>query len=107
MKTNLAQYIQIGTFMSMMITGFLWLDSRHDAAHSSTIALIDAKIYTQQLEIKSLNSVLAMYNAKEEINGELTTADYNRRNVIRSQRQGNIDEVSTLASLRADIIRQN
>lgn len=91
----LAKIIELATLGSMIIGGFIWLETRYDPVNSSELALLEAKIYTHQLEVQSLESVINMYNGKEDA-GVLTDTEKSRRETIRAQRLENLTQIQHL-----------
>lgn len=98
----LAKIIELGTITSMIIGGFIWLETRYDPVNSSELALLEAKIYMHQLEIRSLDSTINMYNGKEDA-GVLTDTEWSRRETLISQRMENIYEIQNLNTAKLAI----
>lgn len=104
MAVSIAQLTTIGSFVGMIIMAFLWMDARHDAAGSANIAKIDSQIFTLNLEIAALTSVISRYDGREEAaqdRGEqLAAEDFRRRAQLQEQKDAYVSHAQNLSTQR-------
>lgn len=72
------ELVAVAAFIGSVISGWLFLDTRHDPAGASEKSKLEAQIYALDLTIADLTSTIGRYNAQEE-SGNLSTADRVRR----------------------------
>ena len=68
----------IGVFVGTIISGWVWLDSRHEPAGVSEQNRLRGEIYALDLTIADLTSTIGRYNNSEEA-GTLSEGDRVRR----------------------------
>ena len=78
-------------FMGSVISGFVWLDNRHEPAGAVDVSRIQAEIYALDLTIADLTSTISRYNVLEE-SGTLSDANRARRTELSNLRANYIQE---------------
>lgn len=71
--------MSIGSLIGMIVLGFLFFETRYEYKGESVKARLEAQVFAINLTIARLAGVKTLYDAREQIEGDLSPADENRR----------------------------